>query len=352
MNRLAVPLAGALFAATAAFAAPSASDRLPPTIANARLAEADLAALAAADDEWLFEEKLACRSSAAKQLWEGTLIDASLGKPARQEFQTIGVGVESDTILYFEFDGDVPMAWRKALNEKLWSASGEPVFSQPELVGQAGGLVVVLSTSLTAKIRRPVGHRLRERFGMRFSDQDPERRKLYDTLIGTLKNREKPAPAGIEFARKNAEALAKLSYGSFLAAELHMALKEHEPAAAAYARAVELDKSGDPLPSDGTVCDALEGIGLAAYHQKDWPRAIEKLRAAADYAKSIARADRQGNALYNLACSAALGGQPDAAMAALTECFGAIGKRMKQQALKDEDLKSLHERPDWQTLMK
>ncbi len=349
MTMLAALALAALAMPGTAILLPAAGDRLPPTIANARLTEAELTALAAPDDEWLFEEKLACRSSAAKQLWEGTLIDPALGKPARQEFQTIGVGVESDSLLYFEFDGEVPTAWRKALNEKLWSASGEPVFSQPELVGQAGPLVVVISASLTAKIRKPVGHRLRERFGMRLSDQDKARRILYDTLIGTLKDREKLPPAGLEFARKHADELAALSYGSFLQAELHAAQKEHEAAAKAYARAFELDQKGDPLPSDGAACEALAGIGTAHYHLKQWPDAIARLQAAADYAASIGRAERQADALYNLACSAALAGQPDDAMAALKQVF-ALTKRFKGHSRKDEDLKSLQERDDFKEL--
>lgn len=329
-----------------------ATGRLPPTIENAKLAEEELATLAGKDEEWIFEEKLACRSNAARQLWEGTLIDPQLGAPAKKEFQTIGVGMDSDSILYLEFAGDVPPAWRKQLNEKLWSATGEPVFSQPELVGQSGKLLVVLSCSLTSKIRKPVGHRLRTRFGMRFSDQDPAHRKLYDPLLNALGNKEKPDPKGLEFAKAHAAELAPLATGAFLVAELHAAAKEHELAAAAYARALELDQKGDPLPSDSAACDAFEGIGLQSYHLKQWPAAIAKLQAAADYAASIGRADREANALYNLACSAALGEQQDAAMAALTRCFALAGKRFKGQATKDDDLKALRERDDFKNLVK
>ena len=330
---------------------------MAPTIDNAKLADEELVSLAHKDDDWIFEEKLACRGSAAKQLWEGTLIDPALGKPARQAFQTIGVGVESDTILYFEFDGDVPPAWRKQLNEKLWSASGEPVFAQPELVGQAGPLVVVLSCSLTAKIRHPVGHRLRTRFGMRFSDRDIEHRKLYEPLISALQQVDtvkkiKPDPAGLVFVAAHAAELAPLSLGAFLEAELHAGNEAHDLAAKAYARAIALDAAGDPLPSDGTVCDAYQGIGMAAYHAKKWPEAIAQLEAAAAYAESIFRANRQANALYNLACSAALGDQPDVAMAALTRAFAVSGKRFKSQSRADEDLKSLREREDFKALVK
>jgi len=333
-------------------AAPPAAARQEPSIANAKLTADDLVALAAKDDEWLFEEKLACRSSGANKLWEGTLIDAALGAPARKEFQTIDSGVDSDTILYLEFDGPVPPAWRKALNEKLWSGAGQPTYAQPELVGQAGKLVVVLSCSLTSRIRAPVGHFLRTRFGMRFPDKDAAHEKLYVPLENALQGK-KPDPAGLEFAKAHEAELAPLSWAAFLIARIHAGNEEHELAAKAYARAFELDQKGDPLPGDGAACDALEGIGMAAYHQKKWPEAIAGLQACADYAGTLGRADRQSGALYNLACSAALGGQPEAAVAALKAAFALPnGKRFKPQARKDEDLKSLQERDDFKEIVK
>lgn len=333
-------------------AAPPAG-RVAPSLEAAKLTADDLVALAAKDDEWLFEEKLACRSSGAKQLWEGTLIDAALGAPARKEFQTIDSGIDSDTILYLEFDGDVPPAWRKALNEKLWSGAGQPTFAQPELVGQAGKLIVVLSCSLTSRIRLPVGHHLRTRFGMRFPDQDPAHLKLYAKLEAAIPKDQKPDPAMVDHATKHAAELATLSWGSFLVGRLHAAAEEHQHAAAAYARAFELDQKGDPLPGDGAACDALEAIGMAGYHQKKWPEAVKGLQAAADYAGSLGRADRQAGALYNLACSAALGGQPEAAVAALKQAFALPnGKRFKPQARKDEDFKSLQERDDFKEVVK
>ena len=335
-----------------AAAAPAAA-RMEPSIEAAKLTADDLVALAAKDDEWRFEEKLACRSNGAKQLWEGTLIDAALGAPARKEFQTIDSGIDSDTILYFEFEGDVPPAWRKALNEKLWSGAGQPTFAQPELVGQKGKLVVVLSCSLTSRIRSPVGSLMRNRFGMRFPDQDPARLKLYAKLEGALPKDKKLDPAMVDHATKHAAELAALSWGSFLVGRMHAGADEHELAAKAYARAIELDQKGDPLPGDGAACDAYEAIGMAAYHQKKWPEAIAGLKAAADYAGSLGRADRQAGALYNLACSAALGGQPEAAVAALKEAFALPnGKRFKPQARKDEDFKSLLERDDFKEVVK
>ncbi len=352
---LTTPLFGLLV--TVAPAQEAASGRLPPTIENAKLADEELVTLADKNDDWIFEEKLACRSRGAKELWEGTLVDPSLGAPVRKEFQTIGVGTESDSILYFEFAGDVPPAWRKQLNEKLFSATGEPVFAQPELVGQSGKLLVVLSCSLTSKIRKPLGHRLRTRFGMRFSDQDPAHRKLYEPLQAALQRANaaekiKPDPAGLAFVKAHAAELAPLSFGAFLEARLHAESEAHELAATAYARALALDAKGDPLPSDGSACDALEGIGMAAYYLKQWPEAIARLRSATDYAASIGRADRQATALYNLACSAALGEQPDAAMAALQELIALSGRKWKSQLRQDDDLKSLREREDFKALVK
>ncbi len=339
-----------------ALAAPVAAPRLAPTIAHARLAEADLAEFATNDDEWIFEEKLACRSSQAKKLWEGTLIDAALGKPARQEFQTIGVGIDSDSLLYFEFDGPVPEAWRKALHEKLWSASGEPSFTQPELVGQAGSLVVVLSCSLTSKIRQPVGHRLRTRFGMRFPDRDVEHRKLTDPLVTALQEaaraKGKPAASAFEHLAKHAAELAPLSLGAFLEAKLHAANEAHELAVKAYERALALDAAGDPLPSDFTVCDTHDGIAQAAYDAKKWPQAIAAYQSAADVAGALGFSSRQAASLYNLACSAALGGEAETAITALRECFALSGRRFQSQARQDKDLESLREREDWKTLVK
>lgn len=333
-----------------------AAGRMAPTIANAKLAEEELATLAEHDDEWLFEEKLACRSSQAKKLWEGTLIDAALGKPARQEFQTIGVGIESDSLLYFEFDGPVPEAWRKALHEKLWSASGEPSFTQPELVGTAGPLVVVLSCSLTSKIRQPVGHRLRTRFGMRFSDRDVDHRKLTDPLVTALQEaaraKGKPAASAFEHLAKHAAELAPLSLGAFLEAKLHAANEAHELAVKAYERALALDAGGDPLPSDFTACDAYDGIAQAAYDAKKWPAAIAGYQSAADFAGTLGFASRQAASLYNLACSAALGGEAETAMTALRECFALSGRRFQSQARQDKDLESLRERDDWKALVK
>lgn len=351
-----------LLAAPAAMAqesgAPKAppAGRLAPTIANAKLAEEELATLAEHDDEWLSEEKLACRSSQAKKLWEGTLIDAALGKPARQEFQTIGVGLESDSLLYFEFDGPVPEAWRKSLHEKLWSASGEPSFTQPELVGTAGSLVVVLSCSLTSKIRQQVGHRLRTRFGMRFSDRDADHRKLTDPLVTALQEaaraKGKPAASAFDHLAKHAVELAPLSLAAFLEARLHSANESHELAVKAYERALALDAAGDPLPSDFTVCDAYDGIAQAAYDTKRWPAAIAAFQSAADFAGTLGFASRQSASLYNLACSAALGGEAETAMTALRECFALSGRRFQSQARQDKDLESLRERDDWKALVK
>lgn len=334
----------------------AAPARMEPTIANARLTEDDLAALADKDDDWVFEERLACRSSNAKKLWEGTLLDPALGKPARQEFQTIGVGADSDSILYFEFDGPVPPEWRRQLSQKLWSASGGPVFAQPELIGQAGSLVVVLSCSLTSKVRQPVGDRLRGRFGMRFPYRDVERRLLTDPLLTALENaakaKAKPSATSLEFVEKNLAGIGALSFGNLLLGELRAANEEPALAIPFFRRAIELDAAGDPLPSEFAVVDAWDGIGKAGYDSKEWKPAMEGYRKAADFAASLGLAGRQAISLYNLACSAALGGEGDAAVAALKECFACSGRRFQSDARKDDDLKSLRDRPDWAELVK
>ncbi|MBL8840307.1 MAG: hypothetical protein JNL90_02135 [Planctomycetes bacterium] len=353
----------ALHAAVATFATVAASAdgaTLPraPLVPQQAVADATAARAAATFDalpiaadelpaDWLLEGEVACASPTAQKLFEGQLLPAVVGAPTRMTHQTIGGASGRGTLLYFEFEGEAPTAWMDALVAALWSEKGKPTRTQPELLARAGNCVVVISCSLRSPLRRFACERLRRRFGLRLPDPREERTRPLAPLAKAAAEGDLAGAQLILAARK--KELEPLSLAWTFTARAHVAKEQWLEANRAFAKALELDATSDPLPDDATHLACVAGRGQALYHQQKWPEAVALLREAAALAARCGQPRARAAAHYDAACCLALAGDGDGAMAELERALAVEPGRAElvAQAQQDADLESLKRRPEW-----
>ncbi len=329
----------ALSVAAAAQDAPVAAARATATFEALPITADEL------PQDWILEQELACASPTAAKFLAGTAVAASAGAPKRSAHQTLGGASGRGSILYFEFEGDVPQPWIEGLVTQLWSEKGEPTRTQPELVARAGNTFVVISCSLNSPLRRFACDRLRKRFGLRLPDSDDDRRRALAPLARAAAAGDREGGLRILAARR--KEFLGLSLAAFYEAQLHVAGKQWLDANVAFAKALALDAATDPLPDNALHYQCVDGRGQAYYRQQKWAEAVATLREAAELARALGRPRARAASLYNAACSLALAGDGDAAMAELEQALALAKDELLPQARSDADLESLRSRADW-----
>src|SRR5262249_25825181 len=233
----------------------------------------------------------------------------------------------------------------------LFGGKEQSTKQHPELIVRTGGVMMILSFPIESEERKWAIERLRRRFGMRLGiNPDPALRPVIAKLYKEG-GKGGDAKAGLAFATEHASDVAKSSFASFLEGELATGAEDWARAKQAYARALELDATTDPFPDDGIAWASRDGLGTAFYGLKKYDDAIRELTVAAKVAADLKRPKDQGHCLYNLACSQALAGQGDEALAPLKQSL-ALARSEKQHASTDEDFASIRARPEFQSLVK
>jgi hypothetical protein len=301
---------------------------------------------------WSLSKQIRTVSPQPATLLEDDLYSPILPKPHHRDFQTIVGKTTTGSILYFDWGEKIPDAVEEFVPALLFGEKKEQSTKlHPELIVRHGGLMVILSFPLDSAERGWAIDRFRKRFGLRFGiNMDPALRPIFAKLKAAVDDGG-DAKAGLAYAEKHTAEIARSSFASFLEGELATGLQDWERARKAYAQALELDATTDPFPDDGVAWASRDGLGTAFWGLKKYDDAIRELTLAAKEAADLERPEDQGHCLYNLACSQALKGLGDEALATLKQSL-ALDPSQKEHASKDDDFASIRARPEFQALVK
>jgi hypothetical protein len=326
-------------------AAAPAPARVAPTFDALHVAASEL------PEGWSLSKEMRTASPQPATLLEDDLYSQILPKARHQDFQTIVGKSATGSILYFDWGEKIPDAVEEFVPPLLYGEKTQATKEHPELLVRKGGVLLILSFPFEAEERQWVIQRLRRRFGLRLGmNPDP----VVKTVVAKLYKeggKGGDAKAGLAYAAEHASDVAKSSFASFLEGEIATGLEDWERARTAYARALELDATTDPFPDDGIAWASRDGLGTAFWGLKKYDDAIRELTLAAKVAADLKRPEDQGHCLYNLACSQALSGKGDEALATLKQSL-ALDPKQKEHASKDDDFASIRARPEFQTLVK
>ena len=328
--------------APAATAAPA---RIAPTFESLHVTAAEL------PEGWSLAKQLATVSPQPATLMESDVYSQILPKPRHQDFQTIVGKTAKGSILYFDWGEKIPDAVEEFVPALLFGGKEKSTKEHPELIVRTGGVMQILSFPLDSAERGWAIDRLRKRYGLRFGvNMDPALKPVLAKLAAA--NRDGgDEKAGLVFAAEHASDVARSSFASFMEGELATGAQDWERARKAYAQALELDATVDPFPDDGIAWASRDGLGTAYWGLKKYDDAIRVLTLAAKEAADLKRPKDQGHCLYNLACSQALSGKGDDAIATLKQSL-ALDPSQKKHAGEDEDFASIRTRPEFQSLVK
>jgi hypothetical protein len=327
-------------------AAHPAPARVAPTFDSLHVAAAEL------PEGWSLSKEIRTVSPQPTTLLEDDVYSLILPKPLHRDFQTIAGKSATGSILYFDWGEKIPDAVEEFVPALLFGEDKEQSTKlHPEMLVRIGGVLVILSFPLDSPERVWAIERLRKRFGVRVGvNMDLALRPVYAKLEVAVQDGG-DAKAGLAYAEVHAAEIARSSFASFLEGELATGLQGWERARKAYAQALELDATTDPFPDDGVAWASRDGLGTAFWGLKKYDDAIRELTLAAKVAADLKRPQDQAHCLYNLACSQALAGKVDEALATLKQSL-ALDPSEKQHAASDDDFASLRARPEFQALVK
>ncbi len=338
-----LPRAARVAQEPAAGGAPPAT-RAIPTFESLHVDAAELP-----NKDWRLAPEPAFASPQPATLLDGSALGAAASAVKRKEVQTIAGPSGTGSILLLEFEPKIPDGVTAILVKHLWDEAGRPTRQRPEVYARSGNLVVVLSFSLTSPIRNWTCDRMRRRFGLRLPFDSEQLRPLLAPVMRQYEAGN--AEGGLQLLHAAQEKLAGVSFAAWLEGELCWGKEDWAGTEAAFARALKLDAESDPLPDDDTVRRCVDGRGTALYGLKRWDDAVAKFREAAELAADLGRTKDQAASLYNGACSLALGGKSDDALALLKQALALDDGALKRHAKSDKDFDSLKERPDYKALL-
>jgi len=323
----------------------AATARVAPTFDALHVAASEL------PEGWALSKELATASVQPATLLEDDLYSQILPKARHQDFQTIVGKSATGSILYFDWGEKIPDAVEEFVPPLLYGEKTQATKKHPELLVRKGGILLIISFPFEAEERQWVIQRLRRRFGLRLGmNPDPALRPVVAKLYKEV-DKGGDAKAALAYASEHASDVAKSSFASFLEGELATGAEDWARARTAYARALELDATTDPFPDDGIAWASRDGLGMAFWGLKKYDDAIRELTLAAKVAADLERPKDQAHCLYNIACSQALAGKGDEALASLKESL-ALDPSQKEHAAQDEDFASIKARPEFQALVK
>jgi len=116
-------------------------------------------------------------------------------------------------------------------------------------------------------------------------------------------------------------------------------------------RAIELDESDSPLPSDHELWAAHDALGISLIMRKKYRDAVGILMKSRDLAERIGDDSLLASAEYNLACASSRAGKFKDAYVALKASI-ALDSTNKEKAKSDSDLEKAVERQEFKELLK
>lgn len=347
MLRITLSAAILLFSAASVQRSPRASALRPPaareipTFENLHVDATEL------PQGWRLEDGLACVSSQPAMLFEKDLLDGVIQTPRHKDFQTIVGAGGRGSILYLDYAPGGTADATELLQGLLWGEDMQPSTAHPEILVRAGKVLVIVSFPADSPAGDWVCTRLRQRFGLRIPRFEELSAQLGPALEACLTQ---DVEAGLKFLRAHAAEFAGSSFAAHLEGELCAKKKDWAGSESAYRRALELDRTTDPLPADPIALECVSGLGDALFFQQRFQDAAMTLRDAARLAADLSLGEQQASSLYNCACSFSRGGKPDEALTALAESL-ALNPARKAAARKDADLAALRERPEFKKLV-
>ena len=343
MPRIVLSTLVLLCSAASAQRTPAApGQRQAPTFDNLHVLATEL------PEGWRFEDGLACASRQPGLLFEEQLLDGAVPTPKRKDFQTITGPGGRGSILYLDYAPVGAADAMEFLRPLLWGEGMQPSAAHPETLVRTGQVLVILSFPEGNPVGDWACSRLRRRFGLRIPRFEELNAQLGPAMHACLSGDVEP---GLRFLRARAAELQGSSFAAHLEAELCTKKKDWAGAEKAYRRALELDRTSDPLPADEIALECVGGLGDALFFQQHFLDAAAALRDAARLAADLSLQEKQASSLYNCACSFARGGKPDEALAALGECV-ALSPMRKAAARRDTDLAALRELPEFKKLVR
>jgi tetratricopeptide (TPR) repeat protein len=322
--------------------AAAAASREAPTFEALHFAPGDLPKA-----DWKLEAELACASTDGKALFEDGTPAGTSAIPKRKDFQTIGGPSGRGTLLVFEYPGGVPAEVVAAVREKLWAGGRTPSRLRPELFAHAGELLVVLSFPLTSPIKNWVAGRLRDRFGLRLPYESEDQAAALAPVLRAINAED--AYNGLAALKDGGEKLANSSFAAYLEAQFHEMKEYWSGADKAYARALELDATVDPLASDLLAWETTERRGNAIYQMGRHADAIPVIRAAADIAGRNGFKRERATSIYNVGCCLSLIGKTAEAIPCVAEAFE-LDPTLKTHARTDKDMDPLREMEEYKKI--
>ncbi len=250
------------------------------------------------------------------------------------------------SVVQFEYETDVDDITVKSLEGLLWGTEGRSHRS-PELLIAHGRFLWVLSF--------PLGHpatdwwqdRLRRRFRVPITRVTPMLRAPV-LRLGSCASGGRVAE-GIRIFDTYASVFADCATAWFFRGELAVGGSDYAGAEAAYGRAVAIHDSFSDSLGANELWACLDGHGTAILMQKRPKEALPILERARVCPGRSAGADGSGTD-YNIACTYALLGRFDEALAALTEAIKSK-PAWKESAREDGDFAEARKRPDFQKLL-
>ncbi|MBI3820404.1 MAG: hypothetical protein HY286_17065 [Planctomycetes bacterium] len=321
----------------------TASARIAPTFESLHIKTEEL------PKGWKLDKKLATVSVQPATLIEGDTYKDLIPKTNRQDFQSIIGKDNKGSILYFDWGSEIPFAVLAFVPSLLF---GDPIKStreHPEKIVRSGGVMIIISFPLGSEERLWALERLSRRFGLRIPRDLDELRPAVATIARHELNKE--SEAGLKFASEHEKELASYSFAAYFEGELAARAKNSARAEKAYARAIALDETSDPLPTIEVLWASRDGLGTALYMQKKYNDGARELMTAAKLAAEIKMPKEQANCLYNCACCFALASKPADAIAALKQSIELDAER-KAAAAKDEDFESIKSLAEFLELIK
>jgi tetratricopeptide (TPR) repeat protein len=290
-----------------------------------------------------------CTSTQAEVFFEMPDLNGVVPAPAAKAAQSlISEAGQASSILYFQYPGPVPAEVYAMLQPLLWGGD-RPTQEHPEEIVRVANMLLILCFPYGAAEAEQVKDHLRKKLGVPIARAWWASQPLLEADAAHLA---REWENGIRVLRENWDRVQNYSTANYLLAELLvMGNGDGKEIERAYRRAIELDRSEDPLPGDGRLLWAsLDGLGTQLGIHGRLEECMSVTQEALALARSLNDPKHIGRSEFVLAAAYTEQAQWEEALQNLQSAL-AHDPELKEAVKNDPSFKKALERKEFQELL-